>query len=66
MATAMAFPDPAKPKRKAMFPEETSDAGFNKATFSKARYVLRNSPMVEGERYQGDGLTWLTNSMSSY
>lgn len=34
-----------------MFPEETSDAGFNKATLSKARYVLRNSPMVEGERY---------------
>ena len=51
MATAMAFPDPAKLKRKAMFPEETSDAGFNKATLSKARYVLRNSPMVEGDRY---------------
>jgi hypothetical protein len=42
MATAMAFPDPARLKRKGMFPEETSDAGFNKATLSKARYVLRN------------------------
>ena len=51
MAFAMVFPDPAKLKRKAMFPEETSDAGFNKATLSKARYVLRNSPMVDGERY---------------
>jgi hypothetical protein len=53
MAFAMVFPDPAKLKRKAMFPEETSDAGFNKATLSKARFVLRNSPMVEGDRYPG-------------
>ena len=51
MATAMAFPDPAKLKRKGMFPEETSDAGFNKATLSKARYVLRNNPIPEGEDY---------------
>ena len=34
-----------------MFPEETSDAGFNKATLSKARYVLRNNPISEGADY---------------
>ena len=25
--------------------------GFDKSLLSRARYVLRNSPMVEGERY---------------
>ena len=51
MATAMAFPEPAKLKRKSMFPEETSAHGLNKASLSKARYILRNNPIPENQQY---------------
>lgn len=52
MATAMAFPEGQQGKRNDLFPGETSSSeGYTRGTLSKARYVLRNSPMVEGERY---------------
>lgn len=64
MATAMAFPDPAKLKRKGMFPEETSDVGFNKATLSKARYVLRNNPIPECQSFPQRCLDIMAGSLS--
>jgi hypothetical protein len=52
MATAMAFPEGQQGKRNDLFPGETSSSeGYTRGTLSKARYVLRNSPMMEGERY---------------
>jgi len=52
MATAMAFPGDGKRggDRKSI-DFAAIDFDGNKALLSRARYVLRNSPMVEGERY---------------
>lgn len=52
MATAMAFPDNTEKGGRGK-KAKTIDLinGFDKSLLSRARYVLRNSPMVEGERY---------------
>lgn len=47
MATAMAFPE----AKRGMHSELKNLTGSAKVYLSQARYVLRNSPMVEGERY---------------
>ncbi len=53
MATAMAFPNGSPGKRNDLKPLDLKSEGyeFSEKTLSRARYVLRNSPMVEGERY---------------
>ena len=53
MATAMAFPEGQQGKRNDLKPLDLKSEGyeFSEKTLSRARYVLRNSPMVEGERY---------------
>ena len=54
MATAMAFPEALKGgDRKSSCFKQLDFSGFDKSLLSRARYVLRNSPMVEGERYPG-------------
>lgn len=51
MATAMAFPE-AKRGRGNIDPSKCdSESHFSQKTLERARYVLRNSPMMEGERY---------------
>ena len=51
MATAMAFPE-AKRGRGNIDPSKCdSESHFSQKTLERARYVLRNSPMVEGDRY---------------
>ena len=50
MATAMAFPEAKQGKKDIATSDLESDV-FGKKTLQRARYVLRNSPMVEGERY---------------
>ena len=53
MATAMAFPNGSPGKRNDLKPLDLKSEGyeFSEKTLSRARYVLRNSPMVEGDRY---------------
>ena len=52
MATAMAFPEAAKGgDRKSSCFKQLDFNSFDKSLLSRARFVLRNSPMVEGERY---------------
>ena len=53
MATAMAFPNGSPGKRNDLKPLDLKSEGyeFSEKTLSRARYVLRNSPMMEGERY---------------
>ena len=50
MATAMAFPEAKQGKKDIATSDLESDV-FGKKTLQRARFVLRNSPMVEGERY---------------
>jgi hypothetical protein len=49
MATAMAFPE----AKRGMHSELKNLTGSAKVYLSQARFVLRNSPMVEGDRYPG-------------
>ena len=52
MATAMAFPEAAKGgDRKSSCFKQLDFSGFDKSLLSRARYVLRNRPMVEGDTY---------------
>ena len=52
MAFAMQFPNTQQGKRNDLLKNLTSShKGTEKVYVSQARYVLRNSPMVEGERY---------------
>lgn len=65
MATAMAFPETQRGKRNDLFPQETSqETGFNKATLSKARYVLRNNPIPDGADYPDRCLAIMAGSLS--
>jgi len=52
MAFAMQFPNTQQGKRNDLLKNLTSShKGTEKVYVSQARYVLRNSPMVEGDRY---------------
>jgi len=51
MAFAMQWPETFKVGRKKKGEMVDSNNQFDKSLLSRARYVLRNSPMVEGERY---------------
>ena len=51
MAFAMQWPETFKVGRKKKGEMVDSSNQFDKSLLSRARYVLRNSPMVEGERY---------------
>ena len=50
MATAMAFPEAAKGgDRKSSCFKQLDLNGYDKSTLSRARYVLRNNPIPDGE-----------------
>ena len=51
MAFAMQWPETFKVGRKKKGEMVDSNNQFDKSLLSRARYVLRNSPMVEGDRY---------------
>lgn len=51
MAFAMQWPETFKVGRKKKGEMVDSNNQFDKSLLSRARFVLRNSPMVEGERY---------------
>lgn len=64
MATAMAFPDPTPGKRNDLLLETTGKNGFDKSTLSRARYVLRNNPIPDGEQYPQRCLDIMSGSLS--
>jgi len=53
MATAMAFPEGGIGGRGKQSINPELNSGFTDRYLRMARYVLRNSPMVEGDRYPG-------------
>jgi hypothetical protein len=64
MATAMAFPEPAKVGRKKKGEMVDSSNHFDKSTLSRARYVLRNNPIPDGEHYPDRCLAIMAGSLS--
>ena len=60
----MAFPDPTPGKRNDLLLEATGKNGFDKSTLSRARYVLRNNPIPDGEQYPQRCLDIMSGSLS--
>ena len=65
MATAMSFPEAVKGgDRKSSCFKQLDFSGFDKSLLSRARYVLRNNPITEGQRYPQRCLAIMAGSLS--
>jgi len=64
MATAMAFPDAKRGIHSELLQATGKERGFDKSTLSRARYVLRNNPLSDGEQYPQRCLAIMAGTLS--
>jgi hypothetical protein len=66
MAFAMAFPNRQQGKRSDLLLEATGSdkKDYDKSTLSRARYVLRNNPVAEGQKYPQRCLDVMAGAMT--